>query len=99
MKRPRDYRMTESTCVPDSDNVEIEAPRYASFILRCWMGEEGQLRARLIDIRTGVGHVVGSLALLPDLVRRLVTNAPPPDAETQAEDSPRLDQINPNNRR
>lgn len=90
--------MTESTHIPDSNNT-VEVPCYTSFILRCWTSEEGQLRARLIDIRTGVGYVIGSLAVLPDLVYRLVTNTPPTDAETQADGSPGLDQTNPNDRR
>jgi hypothetical protein len=91
--------MTECARVPDPDNVGIESPRYASFILRCWIGEEGQLRARLIDIRTGVGHIIGNLDLLPDLVHRLVTNTPPTDAETQAGRSLHLGQTNPNDGR
>ncbi|MBN1657288.1 MAG: hypothetical protein JXA93_02750 [Anaerolineae bacterium] len=78
---------------------EPAAPHYTSFILRCWVGEEGQVHARLIDLRTGVGHVVGRLALLPDLVRHLVATAPPAGTEPQAGDSPRLDQIDPHDRR
>jgi hypothetical protein len=91
MKRPDPSAVPNPTCFPSSHNEE--PTRYVSFILRCWTGEEGQLRARLIDVRTDVGHIVGSLALLPDLVRRLMTNAPPTDAETHAEVSPCLDQI------
>lgn len=58
-------------------------PGYFSFLLRCWMDDDGQVHARLIDIRTNAGYVVGNLTLLPDLLHRLVTNAA--DAEKQAD--------------
>ena len=44
----------------------------ASFILRCWMDASGEVRVRLIDVRSGVGYPLGCLSDLPGLVRRLV---------------------------
>jgi len=97
MKKLKSSAVTDPTRFPGS--FDDEPTHYASFILRCWIGEGGRLYARLIDIRTGVGHVVGSLALLPNLVHRLVANAPPADAETQAELSQGSDQTNSNDGR
>ncbi|MBN1537944.1 MAG: hypothetical protein JW908_14490 [Anaerolineales bacterium] len=69
---------------------EPNPPGYCSFVLRCWTGDDGRVHARLIDIRTNVGHAVGKLSCLPDLVRRLVMNAA--EIEALANDSPRIDQ-------
>ncbi|MCD6552832.1 MAG: hypothetical protein J7M16_02340 [Anaerolineae bacterium] len=49
---------------------------YASFILRCWTDGQGQLRARLTEVDSGVSHPVASLETLPDLVRRLMIQVP-----------------------
>ena len=51
---------------------EPDLPRYASFVLRCWTGADGHVRARLIDANSGVGHPIGELGELPQLVRRLL---------------------------
>ena len=51
---------------------EPDLPRFASFVLRCWTGADGHIRARLIDANSGVGHPIGELEELPQLVRRLL---------------------------
>ena len=51
---------------------EPDLPRYASFVLRCWTGADGHVRARLIDANSGVGHPIGDLDELPQLMRRLL---------------------------
>lgn len=52
-------------------------PDYASFILRCWTNKQGQVRARLIDVHSGVSHPVTSLTTLPELIRGLVARDSP----------------------
>lgn len=51
------------------------APRYISLILRCWTSDEGQVRARLIDVRSGASQIVHDLDDLPGIVRQLVGEA------------------------
>jgi hypothetical protein len=46
-------------------------PRYASFILRCWTSDGGELRARLIDVRSGISRPLADLSELPGLIRQL----------------------------
>ena len=57
---------------PPIRHEEPNLPHYASFVLRCWTGEDGHVRARLIDAHSGVGHPIGELGDLPQLVRRLL---------------------------
>jgi hypothetical protein len=45
---------------------------YASFILRCWQGGEGCIRARLVDVHTGRSYLVADLDELPEQIQRLV---------------------------
>ena len=45
---------------------------YSSFILRCWIGAGGQIRARLIDAQLGISQPVADLADLPEQVRDLM---------------------------
>jgi hypothetical protein len=66
---------------PDFDSREPEPPHYASFVLRCWTGDLGQIRARLIDVHSGVSRPVNDLAELPGLVRHLVEQAVPDEQE------------------
>jgi len=48
------------------------SPHHASYILRCWTGDVGQIRARLIDVHSGATWPVADLVDLPALVRRLM---------------------------
>jgi hypothetical protein len=50
--------------------------RRASFILRCWIDASGEIRARLIDVRSGVGYPLNCLSDLPGLIRQLVFRQP-----------------------
>ena len=52
-----------------------DAPQYASFLLRCWAGEGGRVRARLIEVRSGLSYPLADLAGLPSLVQHLVARA------------------------
>ncbi len=62
----------------------LDAPqpgRHVSFVLRCWMGERNQVRARLISAHSGVGHTVTELSELPQLVAQLVREELAPQEE------------------
>ena len=63
-----------STVQVRPDGEEHNLPLYSSFILRCWIGRGGQVRARLIEVRSGVSHPVIDLDELPELLYRLITN-------------------------
>ena len=54
---------------------------HASFVLRCWIADEGQVRARLINVRSGISHAVAELSELPGLIGRLVQEGMPPQGE------------------
>ncbi len=61
---------------------------YASFILRCWQDSEDsgeQVRARLVDVNSGVSHPVSDLSQLPDLLGQLLRRMgfQPLDTEAQ----------------
>jgi hypothetical protein len=58
--------------VESFDREEAGSPLYASFILRCWIDESGQTRARLVDVQSGVSHMLNDLDAVSDLVRRLL---------------------------
>jgi hypothetical protein len=62
-------------------------PQYASFILRCWTGEGGQIHVRLIDVNTGVGQAVADVADLPQHVRRLMSGIVLPVPEEEGENA------------
>jgi len=68
--------MSDTVPTPPFDSEESKSPHYASFILRCWTCETGQIRARLTDVHSGVSCPVTDLADLPRLVRRMVAQAP-----------------------
>ena len=72
-----------------AEGGETVPPRYASFILRCWTSDAGQLRARMIDVRSGVSRPLADLAELPGLVRHLMAEAlPDPPNSTEALSGP-----------
>ena len=56
-----------------SDDAQVTAPHYASFILRCWQDAE-RVRARLIDVSSGATYPVADLDALPEMVARLLHN-------------------------
>jgi len=51
---------------------EQDRPHLASFVLRCWQGEGGRVRARLLDVHSGINHPLSDLTDLPGLVERLL---------------------------
>ncbi|HNT78021.1 MAG TPA: hypothetical protein PKH77_23655 [Anaerolineae bacterium] len=73
--------MPKSIHTPESP--EAASTRYASFIVRCWQDGEARLRARLVDVNTGVSYPVANLSDLPALLSRLLRQmgalSPPPD--------------------
>jgi hypothetical protein len=70
--RERNRKDEETQPVDPLDSEEMGSPLYASFILRCWIDQSGGTRARLIDVQSGVSHVLTDLDAVPDLVRRLL---------------------------
>jgi hypothetical protein len=54
-----------------------ETAHFASFVLRCWIDSSGQIRARLVDVHTGINHPLVDLDELPDLIRYLLAQALP----------------------
>jgi len=65
--------MTDSIHTYPLEDEEPDLPHHASFILRCWIGKGKEVRARLIDVRSGISYPLTDLAGLPALVHRLVT--------------------------
>jgi hypothetical protein len=68
--------------MPDAAQFQPEdepagAVTYASFVLRCWRSHGGGIRARLIDVQSGVSRPVADLADLPEQVRCLMTRSLP----------------------
>jgi hypothetical protein len=68
--------------------AEEKPPRYTSFILRCWVDGQGEIRCRLVEVGSGISHPLRDLVALPALVKHLVSRwkpagtYPPGDAET-----------------
>lgn len=71
--------MAEPIHQPPIDR-DLDSNQRAGFILRCWMDGAGGVRARLIDVRTGVVHALAHLEDLPVLMRFLLHTALPEDA-------------------
>ena len=76
--------MKNPTHSPSSRNEEPEPTCYASFILRCWLGDREQMRARLVDVNSGVSYPVSHLNQLPRLLGQLLRRAlfQPPACDT-----------------
>ena len=75
--------MTATSHATSIGDSEPDLSHHASFVLRCWTSDE-QVRARLIDVHSGVTRPLADLAELPGLVRRLMAEAllePPKSAE------------------
>jgi hypothetical protein len=60
------------------DETERTLPRYVSFVLRCRTTADGQVWARLSEVRSGLTRSVNDLDELPDLVRRWMAGDPGP---------------------
>ena len=78
--------MVDPNRPPSSHNEE--PTHYASFILRCWLGGGERLRARLVDVNSGVSYPVSNLDQLPhllgQLLRRMMLQPSASDAPCQA---------------
>ena len=76
--------MTNSPPPSPHDN-EPGPTQYVSFILRCWQDGEARVRARLVDVNSGLSYPVSNLNQLPHLLWRLLhqTLFQPPTPETQ----------------
>jgi hypothetical protein len=70
--RDQNRKDEETQPVDPLDSEEMGSPLYASFILRCWIDQSGQTRARLVDVQSGVSHMLNDLDAAPDLVRHLI---------------------------
>jgi hypothetical protein len=71
----RQFQVARGFAVTDwheIDRRQIRQLGHASFVLRCWVNSQGQIRAHLVDVRTGIAHPVADLAELPTLTRRLI---------------------------
>lgn len=76
----------------DRPVAEEKPPQYASFILRCWLDGQGEIRCRLVEVGSGISHPLHDLAALPGLVKHLLSRwkpASPPhyadrDGDSQA---------------
>lgn len=69
--------MKDAILGPPLNPEDTASARHASYILRCWTGDVGQIRARLIDVHSGVAWPVANLLELPGLVERLMHQAAP----------------------
>ena len=56
----------------DDPSEKDDESRYAAFVLRCSVDEQGQIRGRVLDAGSGVSHPFSDLDDLPGLIRRLV---------------------------
>jgi hypothetical protein len=73
--------MTDATA-EEPTHLEPSTPsHHASYILRCWTGDLGQIRARLIDVHSGVTWPVADLVDLPALVKRLMDRVVPKEEQ------------------
>lgn len=70
MKRPESLAVTNPARFPGSRSEE--PIHYVSFIVRCWQDSEAHLRARLVDVNSGVSYPVANLNGLPAVLRRLL---------------------------
>jgi hypothetical protein len=69
--------MKASNQTEPHDQVDGAQPHYTSFILRCQASTGGRVRARLVNVRSGLSWPVNDLDKLPDIVRRLLAQAAP----------------------
>ena len=56
----------------NDDFDDFDPNHRASFVLRCWIDAEGEVRARLIDAHSGVDYPLARQSDLPGLIRRLL---------------------------
>lgn len=67
----------------DEDKPPVSASSaHHTFILRCWVGEDQQVRCRLIEVTTGRSQLLGDLAgLVPLLQQRMFESSTPTEAQ------------------
>ena len=51
--------------------LDEEATHHQSFVLRCWRDASGDVRVRLVDVRSGRSYSLSSIQDIPTLVQRL----------------------------
>jgi hypothetical protein len=51
--------------------LDEDATRHQSFVLRCWRDTSGEVRVRLVDVRSGRSYSLSSIKEIPALVQRL----------------------------
>ena len=79
--------MADSVHVYPLEDEDLDLSHHASFVLRCWMGKGKEVRARLIDARSGISYPLTDLVELPALVHRLVTETLPTESPADAKRS------------
>lgn len=67
--------MPENTAIPHKPS----RPHYTSFILRCRVNEKGRIQCQLVEVGSGISHALCDLAVLPELVKKLVSKWDPPN--------------------
>jgi len=84
--------------VENDERCSSQMPgRHTSFVLRCWVGAQGEVRARLVDVGTGRCYPLRNLANLPELIEqsiqcgRNLAEMPSSSTSTEEEDSMRRD--------
>ena len=73
--------MTDAIADEPANLEPPTSPHHASYILRCWTGDLGQIRARLIDVHSGTTWPVADLVDLPGLVQRLMDRSTPEEQQ------------------
>jgi hypothetical protein len=63
------------------DQIDDARTYYTSFILRCQTSPGGRVRARLVNVRSGLSWFVNDVDELPDIVRRLLAQTAPEEGE------------------
>jgi hypothetical protein len=63
--------------------LDEEATTHQSYVLRCWRDASGEVRVRLVDVRSGRSYSLSSIQEIPALVHRLAgEDDPGPSHET-----------------
>ena len=55
---------------PNNQNQQVAS--HASFVLRCWSVESGDMRTSLVDVRTGNAYPLADLIQVPELLSHLI---------------------------
>jgi hypothetical protein len=62
----------ENMTINDEKSIENDLVVRASFVLRCVVGSDRQMRAHLLDVRTGNSYPLSDLNKLPQMVELLL---------------------------